>query len=139
MILGPVTLLKLVKKGKLVENLSDRELTRPEGAGFDLRLGEVYKIYGEGYLGVTERKTPDARLICSYRPGKLIQKIVIKPGESYLVSTVESVNLPLNLTANLWLRSTLYRSGLILSGGNVAPGYSGKLSFTFFNRTHSIL
>ena len=38
MILGPKKLLELVKKKKLVENLAHRELTNPEGAGFDLRL-----------------------------------------------------------------------------------------------------
>lgn len=47
MILGPKTLLELVKKKKLVENLSERELTNPEGAGFDLRLGEAFKIIGK--------------------------------------------------------------------------------------------
>ena len=40
MVLGPKALLQLVKKAKLVENLSERELTNPEGAGFDLRLAE---------------------------------------------------------------------------------------------------
>jgi len=36
--------------------LSQRELTNPEGAGFDLRLGEVYKIKGTAFLGEEERK-----------------------------------------------------------------------------------
>ena len=59
MVLGPSELLKLVKKIKLVENLSERELNNPEGAGFDLRLGEVYKITGSAFLGETHRKTAD--------------------------------------------------------------------------------
>ena len=50
MILGPKKLLQLVKTKKLVEHLSDRELTNPEGAGFDLRLGEVYKISGSAFF-----------------------------------------------------------------------------------------
>lgn len=132
MILGPKILLKLVKNKKLVEDLSERELTNPEGAGFDLRLGEVYKIKGKGYLGIDERKTPKAALFKKYNSVK-ISSIEIKPGESFLVTTLESVNLNENITANLWLRSTLYRSAIILSGGNVAPGYCGKLSFTLFN------
>jgi len=130
--IGPKLLLKLVKEKKLVENLSERELTNPEGAGFDLRLGFVYKISGKGSLGINERNTPDAKLIAEYKNNKE-SYLLIKPGEQYLVSTIESINLPSNITANLWLRSTLYRSGIILSGGNVAPGYSGQLSFTFFN------
>jgi len=134
--IGLHLLLKLVKAKKLVENLSERELTNPEGAGFDLRLGEVYTIEGEAFLGIEERKTPEAKLLAKFDP-KRKNNIQIKPHEQYLVTTHESVNLPSDITANLWLRSTLYRSGLILSGGNVAPGYSGKLSFTFYNSGNS--
>ena len=57
----------------------------------------------------------------------------LKPKQQVLVTIMEKVNLPENLTANFWLRSTLYRGGVILSGGNVAPGYSGEISFTLFN------
>lgn len=67
MILGPKQLLKLVRTKKLVENLSERELTNPEGAGFDLRLGEVYKISGEAFLGETHRKAPDIELVARYQ------------------------------------------------------------------------
>jgi hypothetical protein len=42
MVLGIKKLLKLVKEKKLVENLSERELKNPEGAGFDLRVGEIF-------------------------------------------------------------------------------------------------
>ena len=132
MILGPKILLKLVKEKKLVEVLSERELTNPEGAGFDLRLGEVYRIKGKAFLGIEERKSVDSELVAEFHNLKRTS-VKIKPAEHLLVSTIESVNLPDNLTANFWLRSTLYRSGIILSGGNVAPGYSGKLSFTFYN------
>ena len=66
MILGISELLRLVKEKKLVENLSERELTNPEGAGFDLRLDEVYSISGSAFLGETHRKTPDIKLIPKY-------------------------------------------------------------------------
>jgi deoxycytidine triphosphate deaminase len=84
MILGPKLLLKLVKDIKLVENLSERELTNPEGAGFDLRLGEVYKISGKSFLGITERHTADVTLVKKYDEKK-IEKIIIKPGDFYLI------------------------------------------------------
>ncbi|HLE48468.1 MAG TPA: hypothetical protein VI819_00335 [Patescibacteria group bacterium] len=132
MIIGPKKLLQLVKSIKLVENLSGRELTNPEGAGFDLRLGEVYRIEGDAFLGIEERYTPKSKLVKNYKESKKTS-IIIKPGDQFVVTTMESLNLPGNITANLWLRSTLYRSGIILSGGNIAPGYSGKLSFTLFN------
>lgn len=132
MILGVDNLLKLVEEKKLVEDLCERERTNPEGCGFDLCLGKVHTIFGRGFMGLTERDSASSELIAEYTEGKS-QSIVIKPGESYLVTTREKVNMPENLTANMWLRSTLYRSGIVLSGGNVAPGYSGELSFLLFN------
>ena len=144
MILGPQELLKLVKKIKLVENLSERELTNPEGAGFDLRLGEVYKISGSAFLGETHRKTAEIELVAQYRRMKRtsdrlskrdskFKKIVIKPGDFFLVKTIESVNMPDNLTASITPRSTTYRSGLFLRTGNVPPGYCGGLIFGLKN------
>lgn len=132
MMLGPKQLLQLVKKKKLVEGLSEREFTSPEGAGFDLRLGEVYKISGKAFLGETERKTPDIELVEKYVEGKK-QSITIKSGQFYLVKTIESVNMPENLTASITPRSTTYRSGIFIRTGNVPPGYCGGLTFGLSN------
>lgn len=151
MVLGPKQLLQLVKTKKLVEGLSERELTNPEGAGFDLRLGEVYKISGDAFLGETHRKTAEIELIASYqktnqlhvggdsrlkeREAKThpINSVTIKPGDFFLVKTVESVNMPENLTAGITPRSTTYRSGLMIRTGNVPPGYCGGLIFGLKN------
>lgn len=132
MILGPKRLLELVRKQKLVENLEERELTNPEGAGFDLRLGEVYKISGSAFLGETERKTPGIKLVQKYKKGEK-RTIKIRPQDFYLASTIESVNTPKNLTINFKPRTTTFRSGLFLRTGNVAPGYCGKLTFAIKN------
>ncbi|MBU3978930.1 2'-deoxycytidine 5'-triphosphate deaminase [Patescibacteria group bacterium] len=143
MILGPKILLKLVKEEKLVEGLSERELTNPEGAGFDLRLGEVYTISGKSFLGVTERHTADISLVKKYQKSNIknqnynsklkTEQIIIKPGEFYLVKTIESVNMPDNLTASITPRSTMYRSGIFIRAGNVPPGYCGGLIFGLKN------
>lgn len=132
MILGPKQLLKLVKDISLVEGLSERELTNPEGAGFDLRLGEVYKIFGTAFLGETERQTPEVQLIASYKEGEK-NSITFKPGDFYLVKTIESFNMPDYLTANFKPRTTTFRSGLFLRTGNVAPGYKGAVTFGMVN------
>ena len=132
MILGPKLLLDLVKKKKLVEKLSERELTNPEGAGFDLRLGEAYSIKGKAFLGETHRKTADIVLVSKYVQKKT-SSLKIKPGEFYLVKTIESVNMPDNLTASITPRSTTYRSGLFIRTGNVPPGYCGGLTFGLKN------
>lgn len=132
MILGPKALLELVKKEKLVTHLSERELTNPEGAGFDLRLGEVFTISGKAFLGVTERHTAEIEMIGKYDEKKA-SSVTLKPGDFVLTKTIEEVNMPEYLTASITPRSTTYRSGLILRTGNVPPGYCGGLTFGLYN------
>ncbi len=132
MILGPKLLLKLVKERKLVEGLGERDLKTPEGAGFDLRLGEVYKISGSAFLGITHRETPKITLKIKYQKSKK-STIVIQPGDFYLVTTIESVNIPIGLCATFIPRTTTFRSGLFLRTGVAQPGYEGKLTFGLKN------
>ena len=130
MIIGPKKLLQLVKKIKLVEDLDNRELTNPEGAGFDLRLGEVHSISGKAFLGVKVRETPKIKTVAVLGKRK---SVTVKPGDFFLITTVEKVNLPKDITANFKPRTTTFRSGLFLRTGNVAPGYRGKLTFGLKN------
>jgi len=132
MILGPKKLLQLVKTKKLVEGLSERELTNPEGTGFDLRLGEVFKITGSAFLGETHRKTADIKSLKAHDPKKK-SSIKIKPGDFFLVKTIEKINLPINLSAVIIPRTTTFRSGLFIRTGPIQPGYSGELTFGLKN------
>jgi len=134
-ILGIKRLHELVAKKNLVENLCERELNNPEGAGFDLRLEEVYEIEGDGFLGVEERQTPISKLVAKNDPSKNEQEnsFVFEPGKYYLVKTTEKVNLPTNLSGIIFSRTTLFRSGLGLFNGIVQPGYSGELTFGICN------
>lgn len=126
---------ELVKEIKLVENLCDREMNNPEGAGFDLRLGEVYELEGDGFLGVEERDTPKIKLSGSYDSVKPETKnfFIFEPGKYYLVKTMEKVNLPITLSGIIFARTTMFRSGLGLFNGIVQPGYSGELTFGLCN------
>ena len=133
MIIGPKKLLQIVKKSKLVSYLAERELTNPEGAGFDLRLGEVYTIDGgRAFLGVTERETPKLKQLAHHKTSKK-KTVIFKPNQYYLVTTIEEVNVPPDVTVNLKPRTTTFRSGLFIRTGNVAPGYNGKLTFALKN------
>lgn len=133
--IGPKKLLQLVKKIKLVENLDGRELTNPEGAGFDIRVGEIYKLKRGNklpFLGISERQTPDVELLAKYRKGKNIF-YTIRPDEYVLVTTLEKVNLPLDIALHTFVRSTLYRCGLLFLHTQGAPGYCGNLTFGLKN------
>ncbi len=132
MILGINKLHQLVKTKKLVEGLCQRELENPEGAGFDLRLGEIYQLKGKGFLGIDERKTPQVKLVDKYEEGKK-KSFVFRPGKYYVMKTVEKVNTPQNILILFRPRSTLYRSGIALFAGNASPGYCGELTFGIIN------
>jgi len=129
-IVGIEELHRLVKEEKLVENLSERELTNPEGAGFDIRVGEVYKVAGKAFLGVTERFTPPHEKIAEHGKDKSFS---MHPGEYVLVKTMECFNVPEDLTMHTFARSTLHRSGVLLLATQTAPGYKGQLVFGMKN------
>jgi deoxycytidine triphosphate deaminase len=132
MVLGIKELHSLVKEKNLLVNLSERELKNPEGAGFDLRIGELYEISGQGFLGITERETPEMNLLGKYEEGETTE-ILLRPHTYYLLKTVEDVNIPENLLALMTPRSTLFRSGVYVFGGQVPPGYQGGLSMGIYN------
>jgi deoxycytidine triphosphate deaminase len=135
MILGIKELHKLVKEQGLVENLCEREMKNPEGAGFDLRLGEIYELSGDGFLGVEERQTPEIKLVAKCDETKLDNGnyFIFEPGKYYLVKTMEKVNLPVTLSGIIFPRTTMFRSGLGLFNGIVQPGYQGELTFGVCN------
>lgn len=133
MILGIEKLLKLVDEKELVEGLSERELTNPEGAGFDFRVGKVYEIGQKGgFLGINERKTADLNLISEYKENA-IKRVIIRPSKYYVITTIEKVNLPDNILTLCVPRSTLYRSGVTVYSGNGVPGYHGEFSVGMVN------
>jgi deoxycytidine triphosphate deaminase len=132
MILGVSEILRLVKDQKLVENLSERELTNPEGAGFDLRIGGLYRPKGEGFLGVTERETPDMETVAEFSAAEN-RTAVLKPNEYFVMKTVERVNTPADIAILFRPRSTLFRSGVTIFTGACSPGYCGELFFGIIN------
>ena len=132
MILGVDKLHQLVENKKLVEGLCERELTNPEGAGFDLRLGEIYELKSDGFLGIDERKTPDVKIVAKFVEGQK-SNFVFRPGKYYVMKTVEKVNTPPNVLILFRPRSTIYRSGMMIFTGNASPGYCGELNFGIIN------
>jgi deoxycytidine triphosphate deaminase len=113
-----------------IENLCEREMKNPEGAGFDIRVGEVFRIKDDGFLGIEERKTSEAEQIARLDSHK---EYCLKPGEYVLVKTLERLKLPENVVALTFPRSTLQRCGVLLLATQTAPGYKGELVFGLKN------
>lgn len=142
MIVSAKKILELNEKYKLIENLSEREYN-PEGVGFDLRVGEVFKISGDAYLGVDTRRTPEKEKIADIDVGP--KSVVLPPADYVLVTTMEKVNVPsekividenrepLLLAIHTYPRTTLQRSGVSLIVSKTDPGYDGKLTYGMAN------
>jgi deoxycytidine triphosphate deaminase len=131
-------------KRPLIANLCDRELNNPEGCGFDMRVGEVYELSGKGFLGVSERETPnDEKIADVVADGN--KTITMKPGEYFLVKTMEEVSSPMEkllleegmplryLMPVVFPRTTLQNSGIALLATKTDPGYYGSLRFGLTN------
>lgn len=140
-VLGIDEVHKRIKKHKLLKNLGQRDLKNPEGVGIDLRLGSVHRIIkggafikADGDIKLGKRKGVETELVAEYMDGKKIQKeIVVKPGQYYLVQTVESVNCPLDLMPLVHTRTSLFRAGLLLINSKTDPGYQGQLTMGLTN------
>lgn len=135
-VLGIDEVLRRVKKKKLVENLGNRELKNPEGVGIDLRLGAVYKINDGGAFiesGLGKRKGVRTELLAQFQKRGRQKEIIIKPGDYYLISTVEVINTPKDLMPVVFPRTSLFRAGLLLLNSKTDPGYKGSLTMGLKN------
>ncbi|MGI5964986.1 MAG: dCTP deaminase [Candidatus Methanomethylophilaceae archaeon] len=93
-----------------ISDFSQKSLT-PNG--YDLRIAEI-----------SVRGDPEIK-----REGT----VKIPPGTMFYVSTVERVRLPCDLCAQLWLRTTWIRRGIIGAFGKIDAGFEGTLTLGAFN------
>jgi deoxycytidine triphosphate deaminase len=144
MILSALKVLELNEKYKLIEGLSERELENPEGTVLDLRVGQIHNIIGESFLGVKDRYSSKTETIGDIKKDGN-KKFTIKPGEYYLVTTMEIIHSPSEkvqyddllprgyLVPKVFPRSSLQRGGVSLHFTGTNPGYKGQLTFGIKN------
>ncbi len=149
-VLGINEIHKRIKKHGLIKNLGQRELKNPEGVGVDLRLGSVHKIIkggafiqgdsepassakrGEQVLG--NRKGVETKEVARFKENEDNQIwVTVKPGDYFLVQTHEEINTPSDLMPLVHVRTSLFRSGLLLLNSKTDPGYSGVLTMGLTN------
>lgn len=86
---------------------------------YDLRLGSENYVSTKDLPIVLDLKAP---------------YVVIKPGEFALLTTEETLKVPLEVVGFLSLRFRWASKGLInISGFHVDPGYTGKIVFSVYN------
>jgi len=104
----------MLKDGSLVIADFSAEGLTPNG--YDLRVAEVRLEGGESVT---------------------VGTISIPPGRLFFVSTIERVELPDDLAAQLWTRTTWLRKGLLMGLGKIDAGFHGTLTFSGLNASSS--
>jgi len=132
MVLGIDKILKLIENKNLIEGL-DKENINVEGAGVDLRIGQLYEMEkGKGFIHIEKRNSPNYNLIAEFQKGES-KKVKIEPGKFYIGKTVETINTPENLFGIFIPRGTFFASGVLVLGFRVDPGYNGSFRFHLIN------
>ena len=118
MYLGHEEILRRIREERLLEGVDEANV---QGAGVDLRIDRLYDITSPAALGREERTLPELREIEG-------ERYLLKPGKYYLCTTLERVNMPRDLVAFMFQRSTLFRCGITLRTAVIDPGYRGVLT-----------
>lgn len=109
---------KIIVEQKIVYPVKTEQIQQN---GIDLTLREAAEIIGKGKL------SKNHRIIPAYRKIKHIKNHYnFKPNKSYSVIYNEIINIPYNMTALIYQRSTLNRSGCNIFSSIYDSGYKGR-------------
>ena len=109
-ILSDMSIIDLIKREEIIVEPFDETKLTPNG--YDLTVDEI-EIPGK-------QKTSEGY-------------IVIPPGERFAVSTKETISCGEKHCAQLWLRTSWARKGIICSFGKIDSGFKGNLTLLGFN------
>ncbi len=115
MFLGHDEILERIRTQKLVENYLQESV---QGSGIDLRIDRLLELDGGAYFGKKELRLPTVSK----------RDFILDPDGYYLMVTMERVNMPPDLVAFMFNRSSLFRSGVSLRTAVIDPGYRGELT-----------
>lgn len=114
MILSDITIKERISNGdiKITPEVEDEQY---QSTSIDLRLGDSYYNKNDDQL---------------HEDSYLIE---FKPQKFYLAHTLETIEIPDNLSAEISGRGSLARKGLIIFPVNVDPGFRGQITLQVFN------
>ena len=140
MVLGASEIYKRIIEDEMISGIDDYEF-KIEGATVDVRLDKLFAHGGGAEFYDDKRNVGNIHEIppiidISISDNKIF---FILPNEVYLVSTMEKVNMPVNILAHIDTRTTMFRSGMILKATYTNPGYKGHLTFLLINHGKSAI
>jgi deoxycytidine triphosphate deaminase len=105
-----------------------RECIRP--ANINLRLDKLFKIQKGKVIDWMENKRPEMKEL------KLPYTLI--PKEYVIGKTIETFDVPPNISCLILPVSKCFRSGLIVTGiGTAEPGYKGELHLGIYNASEN--
>lgn len=116
--------------------LSDADIQRERANGtLGIAPFDDKSLTPNGYdLRIAEVMLPDESSDV-FREGK----VVVPPQTRFLVSTVERVTMPSDVTGQLWIRSSYARRGVLGAFGKIEAGFVGTLTVGGFNAARAPL
>lgn len=120
-----------------VISLCEKDLIN--GSSIDVRLGNSLLI--ERRDAIRTVSYSDREPLAMYNHDLNVKPYVLRPGEFILAHTIERFDLPLDLSCEYKLKSSMGRIGLDhATAGWVDPGFRGSLTLEITNNTkfHSI-
>ena len=139
----------LMKRGTIMAVAFGARIIKPvayEGAMGILSDRDIMESLMTGYIGISDFSerglTPngyDLRIAeISVRGDPEIKRegtVTIPPRTMFYVSTIERVRMASDICAQLWLRTTWIRKGVIGAFGKIDAGFEGTLTLGAYNAT----
>jgi len=116
---------RLARHSPLNLMLEPRFEGQVSGVGLELRLGTQFvelPLAGQRTVALPEPRSVE-----------LGESISVQGGRGALVSTLEHIRLPADLTGLVFPRVSFWRFALLTPSLTVDPGFEGKLALPFFN------
>lgn len=132
MILSDTDIYKEIEKGHVKVIPYNKDRVQP--ASIDLTLKNSFRVFSHQHAALIDPKqkftsyTEEVK-IKDYNP------FIIHPGEFVLGSTIERVEIPIDMVARIEGKSSLGRLGIIIhaTAGFIDPGFKGELTLEISN------
>lgn len=134
MVLSDVDIIERIEDDSLI--IEPYEESNVEPASVDFRLGEDHKSVRARYLrgeeGIVDVSDDDNDALM-YE--ELEPTLIVPPGTFILTTTLERVEIPDDLVANVLGRSSLGRLGISVhqTAGYIDPGFKGQITLELSN------
>jgi dUTP pyrophosphatase len=117
---------------KIIQNVRSQKLQiQPCGVDLTLKRILIWKSLGEVDFDNSRRKNAETEALAFQSDttvGKLTEESFVDlPQGSYLVEFNETVDVPLDVMGQIFVRSSLFRSGAIVNAGVMDSGYTGAV------------